>query len=85
MTAFKVDQCGSCGAEVIWCTTTRANLMPVNREPAPDGTITIEDCGGMTPLAKVLTVAQRFGRTNLRTSHFATCPDAKSWRRGRAS
>ncbi|HTI26228.1 MAG TPA: hypothetical protein VL652_34885 [Kutzneria sp.] len=60
--------------------TTRARAMPVDAEPVAGGTISVEAAGGTRPLARVLGVAQQFGRRNLHTSHFASCPEAASWR-----
>jgi hypothetical protein len=58
--------------------------MPVNAEPSPDGNIALDYRGDMVPLARVLSPAKQFGLKSLRTSHFATCKDAASWRtRGR--
>jgi hypothetical protein len=78
---FKVDECNSCSARVIWAVTTRAATMPVDAEPAQGGNVQLEHRGeGTTPLARVLSPAQQFGKAGLRRSHFVTCPDAKSWR-----
>lgn len=82
---FVRDECGSCRAEIIWAVTTRGKDMPVNFEPAPGGNIALDLRPGMAPLARVLTVAQQFGRTNLHLSHFVDCPQAPRWRkRGRS-
>lgn len=77
------DTCKSCDAQVIWAETTQGNRMPVNvAYDTTDGNLVLVHRGpGMPPLARVLSMAQRFGRTTLRTSHFATCQQAKRWRR----
>lgn len=71
--------CRSCGALVL----IRANVStgkpaPINAEPAPGGNIAIDETHYW-----IVPVAERAGldRTDLRFSHFATCPDAKGWRR----
>lgn len=87
MSDFVIEQCNSCRANVIWALTTRGKRMPVNAEPSPDGNIAIGPVTGRDglPVARVLNTTQQFGRKDLRTSHFATCKDAASWRkRGRA-
>lgn len=73
------DECDSCHAPIIWATTTNAKKMPVDYEPSEQGNIALQP-GGLGPLAIVLSVAKQFGRKGLRTSHFVTCPDAKTWR-----
>lgn len=82
---YPTEACRSCGQPVIWCVTTNANTMPVDAEPVPDGNIALETRDGRQPLARVLTVAQRFGRTGLRMSHFVTCAHAARWRRRKAA
>lgn len=81
MADFTIDECQSCHAKVIWAVTTRARTMPVDAEPVADGNVQLEHRGeGVTPLAHVLSIAQRFGKKELRRSHFASCPDAAKWR-----
>ena len=84
---WKVEHCSSCYRPIIWAITTTAKAMPVDAEPPTQGgNVDLEHRGAtVKPLARVLGVAAQFGRANLRTSHFATCPDAKKWRsKGRA-
>jgi hypothetical protein len=75
------DTCRSCNAPIIWAVTDRGRDMPVNAEPSADGSVQLVGREGQAPLAKVLKVADRFGKTNLRRSHFADCPDAPRWRK----
>lgn len=81
MTTATQDRCRSCQAPVIWAVTERGKDMPVNAEPSVDGTIQLVEQAGRPPLARVLKVADRFGKTDLRRSHFADCPNAPKWRR----
>jgi hypothetical protein len=82
VTAWITTLCGSCQAEVIWATTTRGRKMLVDAAAYEDGTIVLElQHGGLAPLARVLPVTKRFGRKDLRKSHFAMCPQAAQWRR----
>lgn len=85
---YPTEPCRSCGQPVIWCITERLQAMPVDAEPVPDGNIQlvarpVGSFGGR-PLAKILNVAQRFGKTNLHTSHFVDCPQAAKWRTRKA-
>ena len=71
--------CRSCGAKVL----IRKNAFtfkpaPIDAEPAPGGNIAIDETHYW-----VVAVADRAGldRTDLRFSHFATCPHARDWRR----
>jgi hypothetical protein len=88
MTRFTAEPCRSCDAMVIWCVTTAGKAMPVDVDPVPAGTIRIEQRGGPNPVARVLTKAELartgFGAATLRTSHFATCPQADQWRHRKA-
>lgn len=81
MAEFKVDECGTCHAPVIFAVTHRARLMPVDATPVKGGNVQLEDRGaGTTPLARVLNPTQLFGKPDLRHSRFVTCPDAAKWR-----
>lgn len=83
-------KCRSCGAPIFWAqnATTRKS-MPVDAEPSEKGNVQLYDRGGSV-IARVLGAedAQRTrdtawalsGTHTLRTSHFATCRDAGSWR-----
>lgn len=84
MAEFVRDECESCHAPVIWTVTANAKRMPVDFEPSSTGDVALRP-GSPAPIATVLSVTKQFGRTDLRTSHFSSCPDAKSWRkRGRS-
>jgi hypothetical protein len=78
-----VEKCSSCSADIIWAVTINAKAMPVDAVPVAGANVAIEYRPGMTPLARVLTVAQQFGRKNLHLPHHASCPDAAKWRRRR--
>lgn len=80
MSGYVKDECGSCHAPIIWTLTTNANKMPVDFEPSAEGTVALRP-GWQGPISAVLGMTKRFGRNDLRTTHFATCPDAKTWRR----
>lgn len=85
--SFTVERCLSCDAEIIWAMTRNGRRMPVDAEPHRDGDVQLtERRDGLLvqmPLAAVVQVAKRFGKRELRRSHFATCPHAGQWRRPR--
>lgn len=72
------ETCRSCGAPVIWAKTEKGKSMPVDAnavDPPDTGNIllTLED--------GVLTAKYVLSASGLRLSHFATCPQAPSWRK----
>jgi hypothetical protein len=79
-------ECRSCGAAVDWATTTTGKQTPLDREPTQDGNvILLHAVPGVGPLAVTLSGptldrARTHGAV-LRTSHFATCPNAAEHRR----
>jgi hypothetical protein len=80
---YRVETCGSCRRPIIWAITEKKlRRMPVDPEPPSKGgnVELIPRKGIAAPIAKVLNVTQQFGRTGLRTSHFATCPNAQQHR-----
>jgi len=80
---FPQDTCRSCNAPIIWAYTA-TKRMPVDAEPSTKGTVELRWEAG-TVRATVLGAAKAFGRRDLRTSHFATCPDAAGWRKRRGT
>lgn len=74
------EPCRSCGKPIIWAETVNGKPMPVNAEPTIEGTLTVREREGRLPLAAVVSPHLAFGR-KLYVSHFATCKDAKTWRR----
>lgn len=79
---YPTEPCRSCQRPVIWAiTATNLRPMPVDPEPTQGGNVALEPRpDGQQPLARVISVAKQFGRRDLRTSHFATCPEAGQWR-----
>lgn len=61
--------CRSCGAGITWYELTTGKRHPFDGEPTYVGTATVD--------------GRLVGEidTSVSTSHFATCPDAKDWRR----
>ena len=76
--------CESCGAAVVWAITAQAKRMPVDEQPVRGGSVALEQrTPGAPPLARIIPAQLRGTRTDLHTSHFATCPHAASWRKRR--
>lgn len=85
-----MERCRSCKAPVTWALSTSGAAMPLDTEPSPAGNVLVVPCGefGISRLAVVLSKGALDRATVqgavLRTSHFATCPDAPQHRkRGR--
>jgi hypothetical protein len=81
--------CRSCGAAIIWVKTETGKAIPLDAEPTEGGNIIISVLGDGVEVAHVETVIETkarlacpipAGRTAF-LSHFATCPEAKKWRR----
>lgn len=74
-----VSKCKSCGAGMILATVASGKRSPFDVAPTPDGMWGIDDRTNPPRAEKIdRTVDDRPGHH----SHFATCPDAKAWRRG---
>jgi hypothetical protein len=65
-------RCRSCGASIEWAETLRGKRMPF------DGTIVATRTQGSPIEGRVI----EYVDTTVTPSHFATCPEAKAWRRG---
>lgn len=79
-----MDTCRSCGATVYWAVTAEGKRMPVDpppKDPEPfDPTLNVEtwrDPDGVLRTGTPHMDTEVIRRT---TSHFATCPDADTWR-----
>lgn len=69
------DKCRSCGAPIIWGVTIRGKRIPIDAEPDPKGNMGLID-------GRFAVVPSGFEGTRF-SSHFASCPDAKSFRRAK--
>jgi hypothetical protein len=85
VTVFDRAFCGSCTQPIIWCSTVKGRLMPVDFDPHPDGNILLHERTRLGPLAEVVAVGQDglLPGEALRHSHFVTCPQADQHRRPR--
>lgn len=84
LSRWPTGQCSGdhCHATVIWATTPRAERVPVDLEPGswPDHNLLLLDGAGGPQAMVVVNAGQAFGR-KLYRSHFASCPDARSFER----
>ena len=76
-----MSACRSCGAEMIWTQTQNGKAMPVDAEPDPAGTFVLK-YEGSQPVA-VYDGMHLDKDPERYTSHFATCPDADEFRKGK--
>ncbi len=72
--------CRSCGAEIVWGKTKAGKSMPIDPGPVASGNILLTENGTcyVHPSPEIRRV---FSEVPMRTSHFATCPDAGKFRR----
>jgi len=75
-----VAECRSCGAPIRWVTTINDKRIPIDREPDPDGNIYASLVDGEWRAVVRGPEADPPAGRHLYRAHFATCPDAKSWR-----
>lgn len=85
---FKLDACRTCAAPIVWATTEDGKSMPVDGPFTPGGNVVLSAPTTNVPsepvIAVVLDQDGLFGDGPRRVSHFATCPDADTWRTRRA-
>lgn len=74
---------------MLWCVTTGGKHNPLDPEPTDEGNVILLPVPGVGPTAITLhgstLEAARKGDAVLRTSHFATCPDASEHRKERSN
>lgn len=76
---FRLAQCGSCNAPIIWASTVNNRSMPVDAEPSDDGNVEVLHENGRV-VAHVHTGEPLFAVGVRRKSHFVTCPNADQHR-----
>jgi hypothetical protein len=80
--SYRIEQCRSCNAPVIWAVTNGGKTMPVDAVPVEDGNVELRPGRyGRGAVATVLSGPPLFAPSPLRKSHFATCVDADAWRK----
>jgi len=76
-----LSKCASCHASIYWASTRIGRAMPIDAEPSDDGNVALVWSERLNRIVCHV-VADRAGFGHpLRTSHFATCPDADRFRR----
>ncbi|WP_336792995.1 hypothetical protein [Gordonia malaquae] len=84
----KREPCRSCRSEVIWGTDANTrSLTLIDADPSPNGNVSlyVDDKGGahFVVLNPLKAAAMRAAKQSLYLSHFASCPQAANWRKGR--
>lgn len=74
-----MSTCRSCGARITWLETDGGKKIPVDEDPVPYGNIVV--IGGMAHVIGTRDVSELAFVEPRYRSHFATCPQAKEWRR----
>lgn len=74
---MRVSECRSCKAPIIWAWTTSHRRMPVDADPTENGTLILTELAGEV----CVDVSTGDEETPRHRAHFATCPDADSWRK----
>ena len=77
-----MEQCKSCGADIIWALTGNGKNLPVDAVPVPNGNVAIiqPDDPRDQPLAYVGKIPDHAPPERY-YPHFATCKDADKWRK----
>lgn len=77
-----MSTCRSCGAEIAWAITRGTEKpMPLDALPVTDGNVAVSRDGAGNLMARVLAAGEGArSDEKLGRSHFATCPQADSWR-----
>ena len=68
-----------CGAPIFWAVTKNNKPIPIDAEPAADGNLRLED--GVAHYLTKTDQMSMFASGPRYVSHFATCPDAASYRK----
>ncbi|MFD3431133.1 hypothetical protein [Nocardia fluminea] len=79
MAALNADsRCRSCSAPIAWRRTAEGKRIPLDPEPVAGGNLMI--AGNGTALVVGPTASPAINSDIRYVSHFATCPNADSWR-----
>jgi hypothetical protein len=79
------ESCRSCQAPVLWLKNiVTGKPAPIDAEPAPNGNIRVDVAGEYYSVVAGQDRADALERGDpLHTNHFATCPQARSWKGGK--
>jgi len=75
-----VSRCKACGQEILWCISTKGNMMPVDPRPEPDGNLRLIRRGSQPPIAEVKKGPDLLDASDDGTRYYAhhmTCPNWK--------
>lgn len=75
--------CRACGASMIWGKWPNGRGVPLDAEPSADGNIRLQRDGSAEILKGVQLAPARQRKERLFITHFATCPNADSFRKER--
>lgn len=76
--------CRDCGAEMLWAKWKDSGKgIPLDAEPTAKGDLVLHDDGTVEKLKGLELDAARERGDELFLTHFATCPNADSFRKGR--
>lgn len=79
-----MSRCRACGAEIIWIKMTSGKAMPCDKTETPFRLDPAGDLVLVTPQGKTARgIYDPDGGCTGYVSHFATCPAASSYRKGR--
>jgi hypothetical protein len=73
--ASVMGTCRSCDGKIVWAATASGKKIPLEPCPLAEGNVRL-DASGIARVGKVGTGQYR--------SHFATCPNANDWRKGKS-
>lgn len=80
-----MSRCRGCGREILWTKTDNGKNMPVDPEPAGNGTFALLRVAGELRARHYKVAMQHVsevdGPPDLYVSHWATCPQAKDFRK----
>lgn len=76
--------CRACGAPIAWRRTVNDKPMPIDPVPHPSGNVLIQRNGRVIVLRDPPELRLRRSTGPLYRSHWATCPFADRFRRGKA-
>lgn len=86
---MSLSECKGCGQRVLWTLTPAGARAPVDYAPSPSGTVLVIQPSNLGELLSVVLTGDTLRRAQarqieLRTAHWATCPNAEEFRRQRA-
>lgn len=79
-----MSECSSCGAQIIWAVSEEGKPMPVDQAVPRQGNLLLFRRNGKVVAAVACpALREKHPEGPWRISHFATCPDAKKFRKAK--